>query len=125
MKKLICSLLFFAASVFLFVSCSKDFDEDKSYDSSQVVGKWKKANSNEYWRYESSGTGNFWDEDEDVHEGEGTHFTWSLSGVELRITLVGQMGQEVPCDYEIDELTSSTMVLKDAMYDTKTTYYKQ
>lgn len=125
MKKLIFSLLLIAAASLFFTSCGKDKDEKKSYSASQVVGKWKKASSNEYWRYNADATGDFWDEDEDVHEGEGTHFLWSLSDADLRITYVGEMGQEVPRDYEIVELTSSKLVLKDANYDTQTTYYKQ
>jgi len=123
MKKLIFSLLLIAAASLLFTSCGKE--KDKSYEASQVVGKWRRASTNEYWRYNADATGDFWDEDEDVHEGEGTHFRWSLSGDELRLTFVGTMGQEVPRDYEIEELTSTTLVLKDAAYDTKTTYYKQ
>lgn len=123
MKRLTFSLLLLATGALLLTSCAKD--ETKSYEASQMVGKWQKSGSNEYWRYESDGTGNFWDEDEDVHEGEGTHFRWSLNEDELHLTFVGTMGQEVPRDYNILELTSSVMRLEDSYYGSETTYYKQ
>lgn len=122
MKKLTFSLLAFAAFFALTVACTK---EPIAYKSSDVVGLWQKANSNEYWRYTSDGKGNFWDEDEDVHEGEGTHFRWKVDVDQLQITFTGQMGQEVPRDYKIDELTASLMRLEDELYGTKTTYYKK
>ncbi|KWW30988.1 MAG: hypothetical protein AUK63_671 [bacterium P3] len=105
------------------VSCRKD--EPKNYDANMIVGLWQKSGSNEYWRYDSNGRGNFWDEDDDVHEGEGTHFIWSLSDDRLSLTFTGQMGQEVPRDYKILELTSSLMRLEDEYYGNETTYYKK
>ena len=63
------------------------------------------------------------DEGEDVHEGEGTKFSWSLEGDDLEILLTGEMGQVVPYDYEIVALTGESMRLKDA-FDNESTYYK-
>ena len=125
MKRLIFSLLLIAATSLLFTACKKEEEKNYETETATIVGKWQKANSNEYWRYNVDKTGDFWDEDEDVHEGEGTHFKWSVVGSQLRVTYIGQMGEEVPRDYEIKALTTTLMILKDVNYDTQTTYYKK
>lgn len=122
MKRLLYSLLLLAIGSFLLVSCVKDDPID--YDSSLLIGKWQRANSNEYWLYKSDGSGEFWDEDDDVHQGEGTQMRWSLSVDELKLTFVGQMGMEVPHYYKIKQLDAFKLCLNEEEYNSSTTYYR-
>lgn len=116
--------LFSLSFLFLCTSCVDDLLPGAEYSDSDVMGKWVKSGTQEYWRYDSGHYGETWDEGEDVHEGEGTKFSWSLEGDDLEILLTGEMGQVVPYDYEIVALTGESMRLKDA-FDNESTYYKQ
>lgn len=124
MKKSIFRLLAVAlVATTLFVSCHKD--EDKDYDPADLVALWQKTGTDEYWRFKSDKTGETWDEHEDVHEGEGTRFSWSLSGDELHVVLRGEMGQEVPRDYVITELNATRLTLEDAYYGGEIHFHKK
>lgn len=90
----------------LMVSCSKKFDPDL------ITGKWKTAQ--EYWVYSNNGTGYTWDEADDVTELEAQPFTWKIDGTALQIVHRGEMGQEIPKDYTLTTLSSTTLEYKDA-----------
>ena len=103
----------------LFTSCNP-FEENESFSSSDLVGKWRVTSKQEYWRYDSNGSGRTWDEADDVHEYDETtmRFTWSISGDQLRHTFSGdEVHQAVVQDYTIKELTSSTLRWNDGLHD--------
>lgn len=122
MKKSISKLCLFIFVALLFTACHKD-KETTTIDASLLPGCWQKYNSTEFWRYDSDGSGETWVEDDDVHEGEGTNFTWTVvNNSQLRVTLVGEMGQEVPRDYTITLLSSTSLYLLENFYDTVYTF---
>lgn len=125
MKKTIWRLMLCLAAVATLTGCNPeidDTDEDR-FNEADLVGKWLLDDTQEYWRYDSGHYGETWDESEDVHEGEGTTFSWDLDGETLKILLTGEMGQVVPYDYTIEALTPGAMQLKDDFDNTKT-YHK-
>jgi hypothetical protein len=123
MKKTLPLLFLCSSLLFLFAGCVDDGGDDVSYDEADLVGKWQKDNTQEYWRYDSGHYGETWDAGEDVQEGEGTKFSWSLEGSTLEVLLTGEMGQVVPYDYKVLALTATAMRLEDD-YDNEYTYHK-
>ena len=123
MKKTLRCFLFAAATMALLAGCKPETME-KHYDEADLVGKWVLLYESEYWRFDSGHYGETWDESEDVHEGEGTKFSWSVSGETLAVELTGEMGQVVPYDYTIVELTEERLVLRDA-FETEKKYLRQ
>lgn len=107
----------------LVCGCKKDNPEPRHVDAGLVAGKWVRNNSQEYWRYDIGYTGETWDESEDVREGEGTHFNWTVVEDQLRLDLYGEMGQHVYYDYYVAELSAASMVLVDE-YGTSNTFSK-
>ena len=103
----LCFLVFFAG-------CDNTGEEDTPhFAASDLVGKWQRENSQEYWRFDSGYAGETWDESEDVQEGEGTRLGWGVTGNVLSIELYGEMGQVVPYDYTLLELNDSVLKWKD------------
>ena len=123
MKKTLAFLLLSSSFLLLFAACHDDPEEEVRFNEADLVGKWQKDNTQEYWRYDSGHYGETWDEGEDVQEGEGTKFSWSLEGTTLEVLLTGEMGQVVPYDYKVLALTASAMRLEDD-YDNEYTYHK-
>lgn len=123
MKKTIrCFVL--AALTLTLAGCVPDPTELIGFDEADLVGKWLLDDSQEYWRFDSGHYGETWDESEDVHEGEGTTFSWNLDGGRtLEVLLTGEMGQVVPYDYTVVALSGQSMKLKDS-FDNETTYHK-
>ena len=60
--------------------CHKE-DTHIDVNKSQVLGTWVKVGTQEYWRYQSGGSGATWDESEDIG-GDETNltFSWTLDG---------------------------------------------
>ncbi|MBQ7280197.1 MAG: lipocalin family protein [Bacteroidales bacterium] len=116
---------FFSAIIILiatavFTSCNGLIENEESYNSSDLVGKWRVVSSQEYWRYDSGGNGRTWDESQDVHENDETttRFTWSISGDQLRHVFSGDdVNQAVVQDYTIKSLTSNTLRWNDGLSD--------
>lgn len=103
----------------------EEINEGVDCVDSDVIGLWVLADSQEYWRYDSGHYGETWDESDDVHEGEGTKYSWSLEGSALHIELNGEMGEVVPYDYTIVAMSETTMKLKEGMFSIEKTYYRQ
>jgi len=108
MKK---SYLLLIPLIALLASCSLFEPKEKSFDSSLIYGKWQSGQ--EYWVYETSGTGHTWDEADDVTEAEAQQFVWKIDGSALQITHIGEMGEQIPKDYTLTELSSTTLSYKD------------
>lgn len=104
-KKLLISL----ALIALLASCSTF--ETKTFDKALIYGKWQSAK--EYWVYDANGTGHTWDEADDVTEAEAQQFVWEIEGNALHVTHIGEMGEQIPKDYTLTELTSTTLSYKD------------
>ena len=105
MKKKLFILLSLVA---LFMSCTR---EPKTFDSALIYGKWQTAQ--EFWVYDAAGTGHTWDEADDVTEAEAQQFVWEIEGDALHITHIGEMGEQIPKDYILTELSSTTLSYKD------------
>lgn len=101
-------LIIAAVLAIVLVGCT----QKKSFDTSLILGKW--VTGTEYWVFETGGVGHTWNTADDVEESEATQMTWSVSGDCLTITLIGEMGQQVPKVYTISELTKTTFRYGDA-----------
>lgn len=109
MKKVYLLLISLVA---LLSSCTIDPIAKKTFDSALIVGKWQTAQ--EYWVYEAAGFGHTWDESDDVTEAEAQQFLWEIEGNALHITHIGEMGEQIPKDYTLTELSSTTLAYKDS-----------
>jgi len=101
-------LLLLLPLIALLASCVK---QSKTFDSALIYGKWQTAK--EYWVYNANGTGHTWDEADDVTESEAQQFVWEINGDALHITHIGEMGEQIPKDYTLIELSSTTLSYKD------------
>ncbi len=97
-------------------SCKKDED----FDESLIPGKWQTGT--EFWVYEVNGLGHTWDPAEDITEDEAQSFSWEVSGAQLTITHMGEMGETIPKTYTIKTLTNTTFAMKDEISGKVTTY---
>ncbi len=112
------SLLFFGT--LLFASCVPD-EVAVDVDETLLYGTWAATdNTQEYWRFDSDHTGETWDESEDVQQGEGTKYNWTVSGDQLQIDLYGEMGQHVYYDYTITSQSESSFTWKTLYGDSRT-----
>ena len=102
-------LIVAAVLAVLLVGCSQ---AKKSFDTSLIPGKW--VTGTEYWVFETGGVGHTWNTADDVEEEEATQLTWSVTNDCLTITLIGEMGQQVPKVYTISELSKTTFRYGDA-----------
>lgn len=97
-----------------FSACEKVPAVKLTVDETMLVGKWSaQDNPQEFWRYDKDHTGETWDQSEDVQEGEGTHYNWSVTEDQLQIDLYGEMGQHVYKDYTVTYQTRDSLVWKD------------
>ena len=110
MKKL--SLIALALLAVVFTSCDGlGGEEENKIDKSQIVGKWKTADSTYFEVYNSDGTGKSWDLKDDVNEDEAQKFTWEFDeGSDDKFFQYQEMeiGGVVPQYCNILELTSTT-----------------
>ena len=105
-------------------SCSSD-EEEEIIDDTQVtkftkdiVGKWLMDNTQEYWRFDEKGSGSVaygenWDQAEDVQEGEGNSFQWSIDANGLMVIYAIQGVYDDPepdAPYVIKSITSTRMI---------------
>ncbi|MBR1798453.1 MAG: lipocalin family protein [Bacteroidales bacterium] len=104
--------------VCMFVSCKPE-ETHINVSTNQLVGLWKKSSTNEYWRYNSDGTGATWDADDDISEVETNFsFKWSLDEDVVTHVFTGRMNnQYVPKSYTITAIDSKTMKWRDLDYD--------
>ena len=126
MKKITNYLLVLLTVLFMgtFASCTETEDDVTGLTSEQIaqysndiVGKWKVNGTQEYWRFESSGYGENWDQGDGIYEGEdGTYkFKWYIkpSGLYIIIKIQGEYGNpDTDCPYTILSLTSTTLSWK-------------
>ena len=97
-----------------FSACEKVPAVKLTVDEIMLVGKWSaQDNPQEFWRYDKDHTGETWDLSEDVQEGEGIHYNWSVTGDQLQIDNYGEMGQHVYKDYTVTYQTRDSLVWKD------------
>lgn len=113
------SLLFVSLALLItLVSCGKDIK--KSFDSSLLPGKWNRGT--EFYRYDTDGTGVYWDTADDVSEDEAQAFKWSYDDSDNSLTLVHwmEMTQDwtVPRVYTIKQLDQSKLVYDDRFGET-------
>ncbi len=118
MKKMIYLVGITLLSALVLSSCSKDEDTEISYNKDLLIGKWLGYGVNntetEYYRYDANGSGETWDTSDDVHEGEGTNFTWTLDASLLtQIYILKTDSSGVPEAYTVTQLTSNSLVYKD------------
>ena len=103
----------------LLCSCTEKIKkEQESFSSVDLIGKWCVDNSQEYWRYDSDGTGLTWDESQDVHEDDETtgKFKWILDGDMLQHIFTGdEVNQAVVQDYTLISLNSSVLRWNDGL----------
>ncbi|MDR1544505.1 MAG: hypothetical protein LBS50_08910 [Prevotellaceae bacterium] len=125
-KKSIILLIITALCVVIgFNSCG----DPMSFDSSLLIGKWRKTSKYdstkyEYYRFDAGGNGATWDEGDDVSENEAQPFTWTLTSTgDFTLLHKGEMGQVVPKTYTMLTLTATTLSFKDS-YGERYTYYK-
>ena len=108
------ALLVLSLVALLAASCGGQ-EEALNVSADQLLGKWQRTNSQEYWRYITDSTGVTWDESEDVSEEESNlTFRWEVNGARLMHVFTGEMAnQAVPKVYTITEISSTSMKWKD------------
>ncbi|MBR1833898.1 MAG: hypothetical protein IJ785_00075 [Bacteroidales bacterium] len=106
-----------------FAACDKPVNSI-NVNADLIPGKWHDTETpTEFWRFDIGGSGETWDTSEDVQEGEGTNFNWSVLLDQLRIDLYGRMGQHVYYDYTVTYQSADTLTFKD-IYDNPRTFVK-
>ncbi|MDR2910332.1 MAG: hypothetical protein LBV47_03060 [Bacteroidales bacterium] len=108
MKKILFIAIVFLLSSVLFNSCEKEYE----FDETLLYGKWKQGTL--YYKYLSDHTGATWDTSEDVTEEEAQKFTWTLVNSELRQIHIMEIGGEIPKNYNITELTATSLKYNDS-----------
>jgi len=84
---------------------------------SAIVGTWLMDGTQEYWRFDAMGsgsvaTGENWDQSEDISEGEGNYFQWSIDSNGLMVIYLvnGQYNDPEPdAPYTIKSITSTKL----------------
>ncbi|MBP5764509.1 MAG: hypothetical protein J6W47_05310 [Bacteroidales bacterium] len=125
MKKLYYLLICLVVSCSLttFTSCSSDEEEEIIDDvtieqyKQNIVGTWRMDGTQEYWRFDAMGGGSVaygenWDQAEDVNEGEGNQFQWSINSNGLMVIYkIGSLYSDPEPDapYTIKSITSTKM----------------
>jgi hypothetical protein len=109
-----CSLLI--AFIIAFCAIIPSCTPISYFNEEDIVGYWK--NGTDYYRYDSIHTGENWDTSDNVEEGEGLNFTWSIGDINPSdLTLIFQMdtvlGGEVPKYYTLITLNATTLSYKD------------
>lgn len=116
MRKFFLPFLCCVASLIFLASCSGLDTETPTtgFDKTNLYGKWQEtASSTLHYIYYSDGTGKTWDTADDVTEDEAQNFTWSLSEDYFLHIYLGEMGAEIPKEYTMKVLTSSSMTYSD------------
>lgn len=120
MKKSIICLVTFLSISFILNSCKKEEDFDKAL----LTGKWQLVGGTEIYKYNSDGSGVFWDPADDVTEQEGQKFTWTLVKSDLTHIHIMEIGGNVPKYYTVTELTSTSLKYKDELGNKSYSYTK-
>ncbi len=107
MKKLVGCMIILMSLIFS--SCE---EEQTSFQSSFLIGKWVSGTVN--YKYLSNNKGTTWDTSEDVTEAEGQEFNWSLVQSVLTHSHIIGIGGNVPKEYTVTELTTTTLKYKDS-----------
>ena len=106
----------------LVVGCFKD-EEHINVDPAMLVGTWQQENgSRGQWTFYGGGTGNKIVTSDFAPDDENNgNFTWTLNRDELELTFRGTSGLfEIPHEYVIKEISSSSMKWKDEVDRTMT-----
>ena len=112
------------ACLLFFLSCQPETDP-LEIDEALLTGYWQaQDNMQEYWRFDSDHKGETWDESEDVQEGEGAHYSWESVHDQLRIDIVGEMGEHVYYDYTVTKQTQFQFTWED-LYGNHRTFIKK
>lgn len=116
MKRILLYLAVVAVSALCFVSCSSE----KEFNEQFLIGYWKMGTDN--MRFDAAHTGEWWDTSEDVEEGEGNKFQWTLDGESFLIDICFQEvgGCDVPKPFTMVELTETTLRYTDFTGKTRT-----
>lgn len=124
MKKKLFIVAAICVALFSLTGCDKD--PEVIVNESDLVGKWVKSGTLEYWRFDSSRQGETWDEADSVFAGDdgAIRFDWSLSDNEVTCLMRGQMGEVVPKVYTITAISSSAFTWEND-YGITTTFDKQ
>ena len=117
MKKIL-SILLCCVSILVFTtSCDKD-EEETTFEEALLIGEWK--NGTEHEKYNSDKTGENWNTADDVNEGEGQKFTWTLEKDQLeQLWIIEEGGGKVPKKYTVTTLNETNLTYKDPI-STKT-----
>jgi hypothetical protein len=117
MKNITKNIASFLLIVLLFGACI----DPVTFDPNLLIGKWSRPSpfattenpGDEYFRYDSLGTGATWDTADDVTEEEAQTFTWEVTGSQLTQVHTIEMGGTVTKIYTLTELTSVRLTYKD------------
>jgi hypothetical protein len=108
----------YGSLIFAFVFCAiiTSCTPVTYFNEADIVGYW--ANGSDNYRYDSNHKGENWDTIDDVNEGEGINFSWSIGEIkESDLTLIFHMdstiGGEVPKYYTLITLNATTLSYKD------------
>lgn len=109
MKRILSYLFVVALTAICFVSCSKE----KEFNEQFLIGYWKEGTDN--MRFDSNHMGEWWDTKDEVSEGEGNKFEWTLSGEDLLVNICFQAvgGCDVPKPFTVINLTETALKFKD------------
>lgn len=119
--RIISFCLLFVAMVSL-VGCTEK--PELIINEAALVGKWQATDrTTEFWRYNADGTGQTWDEADDVHEDDTVgvlHFSWTTVQSHLELDYYGEMGQHAYENYTVTHQTQDSLVWKDLYGDYRT-----
>ncbi|MBP5678101.1 MAG: hypothetical protein J6W88_06365 [Bacteroidales bacterium] len=107
-------VLFFAVLMALAV-CACQKDEHINVNPSDLVGKWQRTGTEEYWRINAANDGVTWDESQDISEEESNlTFTWDLDQDEITCLFSGLVENKVvPKVYTIRSISGNNMTWRD------------
>jgi hypothetical protein len=106
----------FVAFAIAFCAIVHSCTPETYFNENDIIGYW--ANGSDNYRYDINHRGENWDTSDDVEEGEGLKFSWSIGDInESDLTLIFHMdsiiGGEVPKYYTLITLNSTTLSYKD------------
>ncbi len=117
MKKTTKNIVLFLLITLVFGACV----DPVTFDPNLLIGKWSRPSpfattenpGDEFFRYDTNGTGATWDTADDVTEEEAQTFTWEVTGSQLTQVHTIEMGGTVTKIYTLTELTTQRLTYKD------------
>lgn len=106
------------SSLLIIIASCGEISSDTEFDQTLLYGKWQEGTLFE--KYNTDGTGSFWDTADDVSEDEAQLFEWTLEKADLtQIHIMEIGGGRIPKTYTVTELTNTTLRYQDS-YETHT-----